>query len=396
MKNLAQIRAVVAMNVLSLPSRWSLSLATVFAVTVVVAVLLSFLAMANGFQRTVAGSGADDVAVVLRDGAEAEINSVLTREQVNLLREAPGIASGPDGPLVSAELYVIVDGIKRSSGTRANLPLRGIEGAGLSLRPGVELLDGRMFRPGTNELIVGAGVLREFDGFELGQEMRFGRSTWRVVGVFSIPGTVFDSELWADARVVQSLFQRGSSFQTLRARLAGPEQFTAFADHVRNEPRLQLDVKRETDYFASQASGTTDLIMYLGWPLGIAMAFGALAGALNTMYTSVATREREIATLRAIGFSGTAAFVGTLVESLLLALIGGLLGAALAYLFFDGLSAATLGGSFTQVVFSFELSAGLLWQGALLALLIGLLGGVFPAWRAARVTVDAAFRARAG
>ncbi len=388
----AQISAVVIMNLRSLPSRASISLVTLVAVAVVVTVLLSFLAMANGFRATVAGTGSPDVAILLREGSEAELNSTITREQVNLLVDAPNVARGPDGPLASAELYVIVDGIKRDGGTRANLPLRGIEPAGVALREGVQIVEGRMFSPGTNEIVVGQGAMREFAGFELGKELRFSRSTWKVVGVFAMRGSVFESELWADARSVQSLFNRGSRFQTMRLKLADPSRFAELRDFAKNDPRLQLEAKTEQAYYAGQSQRTSDLIMLLGWPLGIAMAFGALAGALNTMYTSVLMRSREIATLRALGFSGIAAFAGTLVESLVLSMAGDVLGALATWLFFDGLSASTLGGSFTQVVFSFQLTPALVLQGALLALVIGLVGGVFPAWRAARTPVSTAFR----
>ena len=388
----AQISAVVIMNLRSLPSRASISLVTLVAVAVVVTVLLSFLAMANGFRATVAGTGSPDVAILLREGSEAELNSTITREQVNLLVDAPNVARGPEGPLASAELYVIVDGIKREGDTRANLPLRGIEPAGVALREGVQIVEGRMFNPGTNEIVVGQGAMREFAGFELGKELRFSRSTWKVVGVFAMRGSVFESELWADARSVQSLFNRGSRFQTMRLKLADPSRFAELRDFAKNDPRLQLEAKTEQAYYAGQSQRTSDLIMLLGWPLGIAMAFGALAGALNTMYTSVLMRSREIATLRALGFSGIAAFAGTLVESLVLSMAGGVLGALATWLFFDGLSASTLGGSFTQVVFSFQLTPALVLQGTLLALVIGLVGGVFPAWRAARTPVSTAFR----
>ncbi len=388
----AQIVAVVAMNLRSLPSRASISAVTLVAVAVVVTVLLSFLAMANGFRATVAGSGSPDVAIVMREGSEAELNSTLTRDQVNLLLDAPGVAKGPDGPIGSAELYVIVDGIKREGGTRANLPLRGIGPSGVALRDGVEIVEGRMFAPGTNEIVVGQGAMREFAGFELGKEIRFSRSTWKVVGVFAMHGSVFESELWADAGSVQSLFNRGSRFQTMRLKLEKPDSFEVLRDFVKTDPRLKLDAKTEQAYYAGQSQRTSDLIMYLGWPLGIAMAFGALAGALNTMYTSVAMRAREIATLRALGFSGIATFAGTLAESLVLSIVGGVLGALATWIFFDGLSASTLGGSFTQVVFSFQLTPALVWQGAVLALVIGFAGGVFPAWRAARTPVSTAFR----
>ena len=387
---LLQIVAVTAINLKSMPQRLWLSLSTVMAVALVVMVLLSFLAMANGFRRTIEGAGAPDIAVVLRGGSQAEINSVVMRDQVRLIEEGPGIARGADGkPLVSAELYLTVDGVKRSTGTKANLPLRGIGAAGAALRRDVKLVSGRMFQPGSDEIVVGQALLREFQGFDLGQTVSFGTSRWTVVGIFSTGGSVFESEIWADLSVVQSLFKRTNSFQTVRARLQSPAALAELKAYSDGDPRLKLDVKSEAEYFADQAAQTSDLIQKLGWPLAIAMAFGALAGALNTMYSSVAARAVEIATLRAIGFGGFPAFVGTLAESLVLAALGGVIGAAATYFIFDGFSASTLGASFTQVVFSFHLSPKLIGQGIVLALVVGLIGGLLPAYRAARMPIVA-------
>ncbi len=387
---LLQTIAVTVINLKSIPRRILLSLSTVVAVALVVMVLLAFLAMANGFQRTIAGSGAEDIGIVLRAGSQSEINSTVTRDQVRLIEDGPGIARGADGkPLVSPELYLVVDGIKRTTGTKANLPLRGIGEQGLALRKGIVITAGRMFSRGSNEIVVGKALAREFDGFEIGRTVAFGTTRWTVVGMFEADGSVFESEIWADQPVVQSLFNRNNSFQTVRARLDGPAALDALKRYNDGDPRLKLDVKSEAAYFADQSSQTTDLIQMLGWPLAIAMAFGALAGALNTMYSSVAARATEIATLRAIGFGGFSAFAGTLVESLALAAIGGAAGAALTYAFFDGLSASTLGGNFTQVVFSFRLSPALVGEGVLLALVVGLIGGVFPAFRAARMPIVA-------
>ncbi|NVO14593.1 MAG: ABC transporter permease [Rhodoplanes sp.] len=385
---LKQVLAVTRINLMSIPQRFWLSLSTVVAVALVVMVLLSFLAMSAGFRRTLASSGADDVAIVLRAGARAELNSVIARDQVRLLEDAPGIARDAQGkPLTSAELYLVVDGIKRSTGTKANLPLRGIGESGAALRRGIRLVEGRMFAPGSNEVVVGKSLVREFQGFELGRSVRFATGQWTVVGVFEADGSVFESEIWADLPVVQSLFNRNNTFQTLRARLTGPDALATLKAFNDGDPRLKLDVKSEQDYFAEQSSQTSDLIQTLGWPLAIAMAFGALAGALNTMYSSVASRSVEIATLRAIGFGGFAAFVGTLVESLLLAGIGGVVGALITWLVFDGFSASTLGASFTQVVFSFRLTPALIGQGVVLALVVGLIGGLLPAIRAARMPI---------
>ena len=387
---LLQVVAVTLINIKSIPQRFWLSLSTVVAVALVVMVLLSFLAMANGFQRTLASSGSNDVAIVLRGGSQAEINSTVSREQVRLIEDGPGIAHSPDGkPLVSAELYLIVDGVKRASQTKANLPLRGVGQEGAAVRKGIRIVEGRMFSPGANEIVVGKALLREFEGFEIGKTVPFSTTRWTVVGIFEADGSVFESEIWADLPVVQSLFNRSNIFQTVRVRLQSAAALDTLKRYVDEEPRLKLDVKSEVTYFTEQASQTSDLIQKLGWPLSIAMALGALAGALNAMYSSVATRAVEIATLRAIGFGGFPAFVGTLVESLILAALGGVIGAVATYLVFDGFSASTLGASFTQVVFSFSLSPALIAQGVMLALAVGLLGGLFPAIRAARVPIVA-------
>jgi putative ABC transport system permease protein len=385
---LLQITALTVMNLKSLPKRFWLSLSTVIAVMLVVVVLLAFLAMRNGFQHTLASAGAEDVAMILRAGSQSEVASVVTRDQVRLIEEAPGIAKSSDGkPLVSAELYLVVDGIKHSSQTKANLPFRGIGREGMAVRKGISLIAGRMFSPGSNEIVVGKALLGEFDGLGLGQTVTFGTGRWTVVGVFEAAGSVFESEIWADLPVVQSFFKRDNVFQTVRARLVTPAAIGGLQRYLDSDPRLKLEAKSEVAYFAEQASGTSDLIQKLGWPLAIAMAFGALAGALNTMYSSVAARTTEIATLRAIGFGGLPAFVSTLIESAVLAALGGVLGVTAAFLIFDGLSASTLGASFTQVVFSFELTPALAAQGVSLALIVGLIGGIFPSIRAARMPI---------
>jgi putative ABC transport system permease protein len=383
-----QIISVTSINLRSLAQRRGLSLSTVLAIALVVVVLLAFLAMANGFRRTLAGAGSDDVAILLRAGSQSEINSFISRDQVRLVEDAPGVARGADGkPLISPELYLVVEAIKRASQTKANLPLRGMGEQGAALRKGITLVSGRMFSAGASEVVVGKALLREFEGLELGNTLAFGTTRWKVVGIFEAGGSVFESEIWADLPVVQSLFNRNNFFQTIRVGLTSPAAIGELQSFSNNDPRLKLDVKSEAAYFAELASQTSDLVQKLGWPLAVAMAFGALAGALNTMYSSVAARAVEIATLRAIGFSGFAAFVGTLVESLTLATLGGLVGAAAAYFLFDGLSASTLGGNFTQVVFDFKMSPALLGQGIGLAITVGLFGGLFPALRAARMPI---------
>jgi len=381
---LGQVVAIASMNIRSIPQRLWMSLSTVVAVGLVVAVLLAFLAMGNGFRQAQTSAGATDIAIMVRDGAQSEINSAVTRDQADLVAEAPGIARQDGHALVSAELYVIVDGVSRSTGLRANLPLRGLPLAGVALRHNVRIAEGRLFQAGTNEIVVGRSVTREFAGFELGKTLRLGQSVWTIVGIFEDGGTVRESELWGDVGVVQSVFKRANFFQTIRARLESPAALPALKAYVDADPRLKLVVETEAQYFAEQAKQSSDLIQKLGWPLAIIMAIGALAGALNTMYSSVASRGTEIATLRAIGFGRVPTFAGTLAEALALAVVGGIVGIVAATLLFQGYTASTLSANFTQVVFTFKVTPALCVSALLLALVVGVIGGVFPAIRAAR------------
>lgn len=381
----SQIAAVTALNVRSIPQRAAMSLASVVAVALTIAVLLFFLALSNGLSRTVEGSGADDVAIVIREGSNAELNSVVTRDQLNVLAAGPGVVQREGAPAVSGELLVIVDGLKRSSGTNANMPFRGIGPEGRALRRSVNIVQGRMFNPGTNEIVVGAGLLREFAGFEFGRTIRLRGTTWQIVGVFEAPGTVFESELWADVAVTQSLFNRPNVFQTMRIQLQSPSAMQAFQQWAENDPRLNgLEVMSEREYYGRQASQSAQGFTFIAWLLGVMMAIGALAGALNTMYSSVAARATEIATLRIIGFSGWAAFFGTMVEALALSALGGVLGVALAFIVFNGRTTSTLGAGFTQLVFKFELSPAIIVSAIVMAVVIGLFGGLLPGIRAAR------------
>jgi putative ABC transport system permease protein len=381
---LNQIGAVTALNVRTIPQRAWMSIASVVAVALTIAVLLFFLALAQGLSRTVEGSGSDNVAMVIRSGSNAELNSVVSRDQLTILASGPGVVQRDGRPLASGELLVIVDGLKRSTNTNANMPFRGIGLEGLALRQGVEITRGRMFSPGSNEIVVGAGLIREFAGFDLGQTVRIRGSEWRIVGVFEAPGTVFESELWADIAVTQSLFNRTNAYQTMRIQLASPEALAPFKTWAEADPRLQgLEVLSEREYYARQAS-QSDQFIFIAWVLGILMAIGALAGAVNTMYSSVASRASEIATLRIIGFSGWAAFFGTMVEALALSMMGGMLGIVIAYIAFNGRTTSTLGSGFTQLVFKFDLSPSIVVTAIVMALIIGFFGGFFPGIRAAR------------
>lgn len=381
-----QIGAVTWLNVRSIPQRVMMSIASVAAVALTIAVLLFFLALANGLARTVNGSGAEDVAIVIREGSNAELNSVVTRDQLAILATGPGVVQQNGRSAASGELLVIVNGVKRATGTTANMPFRGIGPEGLALRHSVHMVQGRMFRPGTNEIVVGAGLLREFSGFEFGRTIRLRGTTWQVVGVFEAPGTVFDSELWADIAVTQSLFNRPNTYQTMRLQLTSPAAVQTFVNWAKADPRLRgLEIMSERGYYARQARQSSAGLVIIGTALGVMMAIGALAGALNTMYSSVAARTAEIATLRIIGFSGWAAFFGTMAEALMLSALGGALGVVVAAIFFNGRTTSTLTSGFTQLVFKFELSPGLVIAAIIVAIVIGLLGGFFPGIRAARV-----------
>lgn len=382
-----QLLAIASMNIRSIPQRFWMSLSTVVAIALVVSVLLSFLAMGNGFRKAQSNAGSADIVILTRDGAGAEINSVVSREQGILVGEGPGVARDGDKRLVSGELYIVVDGISRSNGLKANLPLRGISAEGVALRHNVRIAEGRMFGAGTNEIIVGRGIVREFVGFDIGKTLRLGQNSWTVVGIFEDGGTVRESELWADVGVVQSAFNRLNFFQTFRARLTSPANFAAFKAYNDADPRLKLSVQTEAAYFADQAKQSGGVISNLGWPLAIIMAIGALAGALNTMYSSVAARGREIATLRAIGFGGFPTFAGTLIEALALALIGGIVGIIATTLIFQGFTAKTLSANFTSVIFTFQVTPALCVTALILALIVGVLGGTFPAIRAARLPI---------
>lgn len=383
--------AIILLNLRTIPLRFWMSLASVTAIAVVVAVLLTFLAMANGFRTTLEGSGSDDFAMMLRSGSQAELTSVLTRDQVNIIAESAGIARDHKGALISAELYLTVDAKQRNSQSKVNLPFRGLDERGLELRPNIHLKAGRMFEPGKNEIVVGEAIQREFAGFELGNTVKLGNTEWQVVGIFRARGSIFDGEIWTDVRTLQNQFNRGNTFQIVRAKLVNTGDVNPILNAINADQRLNLDVKTEKAFYQKQSQGISNLIFYIGWPLAITMSLGALAGALNTMYNSVAQRTGEIATLRAIGFSGLPIFTATLLESLVLSFVGGIIGTTIAFLFFDGISASTMGNGFTQITFQFEMNANVFIQGIILALTIGFSGGLHPAFRAARLPVKQAF-----
>ncbi len=381
-----QIGAVVAMTVSGLPSRFWASLTTIVSMALVVATLLAFLAMGGGLVKTVAGAGSDDIAMILGTGSSgSELNSTMAMQAVRVIEEAPGIARDAAGkPITSPEAYVAVGANRRAGGGETNVTLRGVTANAPSLRNGFRISEGRMFEAGTNEMIVGAGVLQEFQGFDLGSEIQLAGDVWKVVGVFQVPGTVFDGEVWADLPVIQGLFNRGPTVSGMRARLENAAAIEQVKAYVKADPRLRVEIKSEKEHFSQEASTFQGIVIF-GWVVAITLGLGALAGALNTMYGAVEARTKELATLRALGFGGFPAFVGAMTESIMLSLGGGLLGVLVAYIAFNGMTASTLsGGSFTQVVFDFSVGPEQVAAGLGLALILGLIGGFFPALRAAR------------
>jgi putative ABC transport system permease protein len=349
--------------------------------------------MGAGFQSTLRASGSPDTAIILRSGADSEMSSGLDRDSTRVIADAPGLARNADGALSSAELFVIIDLPKRSTGTDANVPLRGVERQATQVREHFKIIAGRAFEPGKNEVMVGAGALREFAGLDVGQTLRVGRAEWLVVGAFTAGGGASESEVWADAAVLQQVYQRGDSFQSVSVKLASPAAFDKFKDALTTDPRLSVKVSRQTDYYADQSTMISTLITSLGSLIAGLMAVGAVFGALNTMYNSVSARSREIATLRALGFGRGAVIASVMLESLALALLGGIVGAALAYVAFNGYRTSTMNWqSFSQVTFAFRVTPQLLVRGITWATLIGMVGGLFPALRAARLPIAAALR----
>ena len=388
-----QVSAVIRLGLRTLPLRIGASSVVVIGVAGVVAVFVGVLSIAEGFKKTMEVSGSPDTAVVTRSGADSEMTSILTRDDVRLIQDSPGILRTEDGALASAELFVIVDLPKRSSGTVANVPLRGVQPRGFKVRKDVRIVAGRSFEPGRNEMVVGVGAARQFSGLEVGSVHRWGRNEWHVVGHFSAGGGIVESELWCDVGVLQPAYQRGTTFQAVYAKLDSADAFTQFKDALTTNPQLNVKVQRETEFYAEQSTLLYAIIVRLGILIAALMGIGAVFSALNTMYTAVAARTREIATLRALGFGGGPVVLSVLVESLLLALVGGLLGGGLAYVAFNGYQTATINWqSFSQVAFAFAVTPPLLVRATALALLIGLLGGLFPGVRAARASVSAALR----
>jgi putative ABC transport system permease protein len=390
---LKQTAAVTALGIRTIPQRFGASVVALVGIAGVVVVFVSVLSIGEGFRAALEGAGSPSRAIVMRNGSESEMTSGLTGEEADIIKQAPGLAAPGNRPLAAAELYVIIDLNKRATGSPANVPLRGIEPASLQVRDEVVIVEGRAPQFGTNEAIVGRAAVRQFAGVDLGSEYVSKQLTLKIVGIFEAGGSVSESEVWADARVLQGAYRRGNSYQAVLAKLDSPASFETFRDWLTTNPQLNVVVKRESDYYTAQTQVMTALINGIGYTIAVLMGIAAVFGAILTMYTAVATRTREIATLRALGFNTFSVLVSILGESMVLAAIGGAVGGALAYIGFNGYETATMNfQTFSQVAFAFAVTPALLTQGLVYSLVMGLIGGLFPAIRAARLPIPSALR----
>jgi putative ABC transport system permease protein len=380
-------------NVNSVRERWDSAVVAVLGIGGTVAVFVAMLAMARGFHATLVSSGSPNNAIVRRAGATSEMDSSVTVEEVKILEVAKGVAHSGANALASPEVVVVASFPLKATGTDANVQVRGLSPRVLDVRPNVKLSAGRLFRPGLPELVLGRNVMATYAGFALGNSIRFGGETWTVVGTFDAGGSAFDSEVWCDADVLKRVYQRPlGAFQSTTVRLESPEAFTAFKASLAADPRLTLQVEREVDYYEKESRMLTQLITVLGSLVAAVMGLGAVFGALNTMYSAVAERTREIATMRALGFGSASVVTSFVFESLVIALVGGLVG-CIAVLPVNGITTGTLNfQTFSHLAFAFRITPTLLGLGVAFALLMGVVGGLPPAFRAARLPIASALR----
>jgi putative ABC transport system permease protein len=388
-----QILAVTAVNLRSLGQRLGSSAVAVFGIVGVVIVFVAVLSIAEGFRTAMQAAGDPATVMVLRAGADTEMTSGLPGDAVRIVEDVPGVARDAAGPLASPELLVIVDHPLKRSGRDANVPLRGVEPAAFKVHDKVRIVAGRNFEPGRNELIVGKAAARQFTSLDVGSAVTWGQSTWQVVGVFEDNHSVSEGEVWCDAKVLQPAYRRGNSYQSVYLKLASFDAFDQVKDSLTSDPRLNVSVIREPEYYERQSRALQTVIRGIGYVIAGLMGIGAVFGAVNTMYTAVASRTREIATLRALGFSGMPVVLSVLVEATLLSAVGGVIGGLVAWFVFDGYQTSTMNfQTFSQVSFSFAVTTRLLAEALIYAVLMGLAGGLLPAIRAARLPVVNALR----
>jgi putative ABC transport system permease protein len=391
---LSQIIAVTGVNIRSIRARLGSSSVAVIGIAGVVLVFVAVLSIAEGVNATMQASGDPNTVLVLRSGSDTEMTSGLGGDSVRIIQDAPGVARDASGTaLTSPELFVVVDHPLKRSGSAANVPLRGVTPEAFKVHDRVKIIRGRNIEFGKNEVIAGRAAAGQFVGLEPGATLKWGESTWTLVGVFEDGGSVSESELWCDVKVLQPAFRRGNSYQSVYAKLADGSAFQSLKDSLTTNPQLQVTAMRSPDYYGSQTAVLQMIVRTIGGIIAILMGVGAVFGAVITMYTAVASRTREIATLRALGFGSFPVVVSVLVEAALLSLAGGLIGGLIAWAAFDGYQTATMNfQSFSQIAFAFAVTPKLLGMALLYALLMGLVGGMLPAIRAARLPVVTALR----
>ena len=383
--------SVTAVGISTLRNRIGSSSVIVIGIAGVVGVLVALLAMGEGFRATLQAGGRDDTAIVLRGGSVSESASILVRDDIEIVSQAPGIAlDGTGNPLVSAELMVPVRVRNKRETEDGNIPLRGVDGNAWILRPQLKIIEGRAFKPGLRELVVGQSARDQFAGLNPGNDLKLGAQAWKIVGVFA-SGDAHDSELWGDRQSIAAVYRRGSSVSSILVKLSGASGSAPLQAALQADPRVTVTAATTREFFSKQSEGVVNITRMVGTVVAGIMGIGAVLGALNCMFAAVMTRSREIATLRAIGFQGLPVLISVLLETMLLALVGGLLGALIAWLVFNGYSVSTRSG-FTQVAFQFQVTPALMWVGLQWALAIGFIGGLFPAVRAVRLPVTTALR----
>jgi putative ABC transport system permease protein len=391
---LSQIFAVTGVNIRSIRARLGSSSVAVIGIAGVVLVFVAVLSIAEGVAATMKASGDPNTVMILRAGSDTEMTSGLGGDSVRIIQDAPGVAhDGSGAPLTSPELFVVVDHPLKRSGSSANVPLRGVTPDAFKVHDRLKIVEGRNIEFGKNEIIAGRAATRQFVNLNVGTVVKWGENTWTLVGVFEEGGAVSESELWCDVKVLQPAYRRGNSFQSVYAKLASPDSFQQLKDALTSNPQLTVSAMRAPDYYGSQTETLQTIIKTIGGLIAVLMGVGAVFGAVITMYTAVASRTREIATLRALGFGSFPVVVSVLVEAIFLSLIGGVIGGLVAYLAFNGYETATMNfQSFSQIAFKFAVTPKLMATALFYASLMGLLGGMLPAIRAARLPVVTALR----
>ena len=389
-----QILAITGMNIRTILQRSGASIVIIIGIAGSVAVMVSLLAMAEGLSKTIASTGQVDRALIFREGSNSEMSSGIAMTDLAIIENTQGIKKSEDGPMIAAEIFTIIDLKKKGAVDTSNLPLRGVQEMSFKIRPELKIIEGENFFPGRGEVIVGKGAANEYDGLELGNKIKIRDSEWTVVGIFSTGGDVHESEIWADLAVTQGAFRRGASASIAIVQMEENASIIDLGATLELDPRLNLKVQGEADFYEEQSSGASNVIQVFGYAVAVIMAIGAVFAALNTMYSAVSTRLVEIGTLRAVGFHGSSVLFALMIESMFLALLGGLLGAGLSYLIFNGYTVSTLASvSFTQTAFDFAVTGEIIGQGLILALIVGFLGGLLPARRAATQDITEALRA---